>query len=181
MKVKDAMAAYFARRLADGRPLVSADTEDVDPLLFVGPPDDDGWVEWKPQPKSEQSDFAEIERRAGVTLHVSIKEYYNAFWFLDMGGKFRAGSATLDPVRPGVGLADLEAKLFGADYGDFRTTGYIAAHNGELRHVPIGLHHPGDLLLAVDNTSGAIAVEDHQTGKFQVITAGLAELISELT
>lgn len=174
------MVAYFARRLATGRPLVSEDTDEFDPLLFVGPPDEDGCVEWKPQPKSEEYDFTEIERRAGVALHPSIKDYYNAFWFLEMGGKLRTGNATLDPVRPGVGLADLEAKLFGADYGGFRTTGYVAAHNGKLRHVPIGLHHPSDLLLVVDNTNGTVAVEDHETGTFQVVAPGLAELISEL-
>jgi hypothetical protein len=116
-----------------------------------------------------------------VRLHPSIKAYYNAFWFLDMGGNFGAGSVTLDAVRPGVGLADLEAKLFGADYGGLRTTGYIAAHDDELRHVPIGLHHPSDLILVVDNTNGTVAVEDHETGTFQIIAPGLAELIAELT
>ena len=174
------MAAYFARRTAGSRPLVSADTEDVDPLLFVGPPDEDGYVEWRPQAKSDAFDFSEIERRAGVMLHPSIKDYYNAFWFLEMGGKLRTGNATLDPVRPGVGLADLEAKLFGGDYGGFRTAGYVAAHGGELRHVPIGLHHPSDLMLVVDNTNGEVAVEDHETGTFRVVAQGLAELISEL-
>jgi hypothetical protein len=180
MTVKDAMTAYFDRHFATGRPLRSANIEDVDPLLFVTLPDENGMVEWRPHPKTEASDFAEIERRAGTTLHPSIKQYYNSFWFLGMGGKFREGRVTLDSVRPGIGLADLEAKLFGADYGSFRTAGYLVAHGGELRYVPIGLHHPDDLLLVMNNSDGTIAVEDHESGTMSVIAGGLAELISEL-
>lgn len=180
MKVKDAMAVYFSRRLASGQPLQSADAEDSDPMLFLGPADDNGLVQWKPQPKSEVSDFSEIERRASVSLHSSIKDYYNAYWFLEFGGKYRAGSVSLDPVKPGVGLTELEDKLFGRTYGAYHVSGYITTHGGQLRHVPIGLHHGDDLLLVVDNASGEIAVEDHERGSFEVIAGGLAELIAGL-
>ncbi len=180
MTVSDAMAAYFRRRLAAGLPMRSADIEDVDPLLFVTQPDENGVVEWRPQPKLTESDFTEIELRAGVSLHPSIKQYYNAYWFLGLGGKFRERNVTLDPVRPGVDLADFEAKIFGAKYGSFCTTGYLAAHEGELRHVPIGLHQPDDLLLVVNNSDGTVAVEDHESGTVMVIAGSLAELILEL-
>lgn len=126
--------------------------------------------------KTKKTDFAPLEQRAGTTLHSSIKEYYEAFWFMDIGGRFREHRIALNPVIPGMEAAELEQMLLGGPFG----SGYIAAHGGSLRHVPIGIHHPSDLLLVVDNANGDIAIEDWERGTFEVIAKDLAELVGEL-
>src|SRR5271166_5882052 len=117
MTIKEAMKAYF-RRLMEGRPLPkTCRIEDVDPMLFVGEADQAGWIEWTPIEKATKAVFATLEERAGATLHSSIKEYYDAFWFMDMGGRFREHRIELDPVIPGVETADLATMLLGGRFG----------------------------------------------------------------
>ena len=87
---------------------------------------------------------------------------------------------SLDPVVPGRELQDFERKLFGATYEHCRTTGYVAEHGGVPSHLPVGSPHPSDLLLVIDNTTGEVAVEDHERGTFEMIAGGLAELIAGL-
>jgi SecY interacting protein Syd len=174
MTVKEAMTAYFARAIASG-PLI-APSEAGGKSLFVGKPKE-GAVEWKPQEKLEQSDFGKIERKAKTELHSSVKDYYNAYWFLTLAGKIGEHFVSLNPVIPKVALKELEKTLFGAVYGPYRTSGYIEAHGGVLTQVPIGLHSPSDLVVVVDNRTGAVCVEDHETDRLETIAASLAELI----
>lgn len=180
MTIKEAMAAYFGRFPKDTPFFKTCDTDDVDPRLFSGEPDEDGYVRWVPAAKVDPTDLSELERRAGSVIHPSIKDYFNTFWFMAMGGRFADARVTLDPVVPGRDLADLEQRLFGADYGPYKVSGYLATHGGVLRHIPIGLHHPDDLLLVVDNATGEVLVEDHERGTFTPLAPGLAELIAGL-
>jgi SecY interacting protein Syd len=178
--VKEAMSLYFARLSASQPILRTCDIEGAKPILFVGDEDEEGYVRWVPMEKAEMADFSDIERRLGTTLHPSLVGYYNAYWFMEMGGRLGPHGITLDPVVPGRELSDFEEKLFGGQYGHYRTTGYLAEHGGVLSHVPIGLHHPSDLMLVVENTMGAVAIEDHERGTFEPIAVDLADLIARL-
>ncbi len=43
-------------------------------------------------------DFSDIEKDLEIQLHNSIKEYYNSYWFLDLGGNYLGYDFELNPV-----------------------------------------------------------------------------------
>lgn len=170
-----AMGGYFARlttawRESNGSLPKVPWQEDVDQWIYVSRPDEAEWVEWEPVNKDVPSDLAPIESQLGTSLHPSVKEYVNCFWFCSLGGTFRSRAIQLDPVLPGISPADFEDRVLG----------YCRVHGGRLRHVPIGLEADRGLLLVVDNSTGEIMVEDAEVGELQVLAGGLAELISGL-
>lgn len=144
--------------------------EEADPSIYVGEPDDAGWVQWLPKEKAVREDFGAVEGRWGVQIHSSVREYFDSFWFCVLGGTFSSRAVQLEPMIPGIGLAEWQQKV----------QGYREAHAGMLRHLPIGIESKQSLLVVVDNTTGEVSVEDYESGGFEALAGGLAELIRGL-
>ncbi len=68
----------------------------------------------------------------GIQLHNSIKEYYNSYWFLDLGGNYLGYDFELNPVIPGIELHDFYVPL----------QGYQGAHDNQLNNIPFGMEFP---------------------------------------
>ncbi len=68
----------------------------------------------------------------GIQLHNSIKEYYNSYCFLDLGGNYLGYDFELNPVIPGIELHDFYVSL----------QGYRGAHDNQLNNIPIGMEFP---------------------------------------
>lgn len=68
----------------------------------------------------------------GIQLYNSIKEYYNSYWFLDLGGNYLGYDFELNPVIPGIELHDFYVSL----------QGYRGAHDNQLNNIPIGMEFP---------------------------------------
>ncbi|PFD67357.1 SecY interacting protein Syd, partial [Bacillus cereus] len=100
----------------------------------------------------------------------SIKEYYNSYWFLDLGGNYLGYDFELNPVIPGIELHDFYVSL----------QGYRGAHDNQLNNIPIGMEFNG-LLVVVDNENGQVKLEDYESRSFEVICDSLAELILNLS
>jgi len=173
--MKTAMCGYFIRLLqaweeTDNTLPMTVRLDEAEPFIYVGEENKDGWIQWKPLEKELQYDFAPIEEELKVNLHVSIKEYYNSYWFCTLGGAYREYSISLDPVIPGVAFNDFNEKL----------RGYKREHNGKLEKIPIGLEAGQDLLVVVDNETGQLLIEDHDRGIFEMLATSLEELICHL-
>ncbi|MES5942492.1 MULTISPECIES: DUF4176 domain-containing protein [unclassified Bacillus cereus group] len=64
----------------------------------------------------------------GIQLYNSIKEYYDSYWFLDLGGNYLGYDFELNPVIPGIELHDFYVPL----------QGYQGANDNQLNNIPIG-------------------------------------------
>ncbi|PGS05453.1 MULTISPECIES: SecY-interacting protein Syd [Bacillus] len=143
--------------------------EEADSFIYVGEPDAEEYIFWKPIEKDLFHDFSDIEKELAVQLHHSIKEYYNSYWFLDLAGSYLEYNIELNSVIPGIELRDFYTFL----------QDYKKAHHNELKNIPIGMECNG-LLVVVDNENGQVKIEDYEKGTFEVISNSLAELISML-
>ncbi|MDR4156665.1 SecY interacting protein Syd [Bacillus cereus] len=144
--------------------------EEAETFIYEGEPDTEGYVFWKPLEKNIIHDFSDIEKDLGIELHNSIKEYYNSYWFLDLGGNYLGYDFELNPVIPGIELHDFYVSL----------QGYRGAHDNQLNNIPIGMEFNG-LLVVVDNENGQVKLEDYESRSFEVICDSLAELILNLS
>ena len=173
--MKTVMSKYFARllevwRKTDNTLPMTVRLEEAEPFIYVGAENDDGWIQWRPIEKAAKHDFTDIETELGATLHRSIKEYYNSYWFCALAGSYRSRGVSLFPVVPGLAPGDFVDRLRACK----------DAHGGKLETVPIGLEANSDLLIVVDNRTGYVFVEDHERGTFERLASSLEELIDGL-
>lgn len=175
MALKEAMHRYFQAYLdaheREGREPRVEWLEEVDPRLYSGPADSEGYVSWRPEEKTERTPLESLEDSSGVKLHSSIGEYFNSFWFLGMGGAVKDHFVELFPVVPGKELDEI------SQYA----RRYVEAHDGETRFVPIGFDANQSLLVVIDNETGAVMLEDDERGSLELLATSLDELIEQLT
>lgn len=166
---KIAMAAYFERSAADWKHRFGAFHGRRDPTRGItrcswgGRTED--WIQWQPVPKDSDEVLAALEREIGMPLHPSVRELWGSYWFGHIGRTFKNGFAELEGVLPGAEPFGLHDQVLG----------YRRAHGGKLDKIPIGLESTRDLLLVVDNTTGAVEVEDYEVQRFEPLANSLAE------
>ncbi len=173
MSVKDAMSGYFERLLLATRnsgmewPVTSWD-EDVEPIVYVGEPDEDEMIAWQPVERNEDSDLEEIEAIHGGPVRADLREYFNSYWFCAMGGRLGNVALEMEPVLPGSELESVTRNY----------AGYVAAHDGETRFIPIGVETGQSQLVVIDNDSGEVFLEDFEIGRRTQIASALETLIA---
>lgn len=175
-EVRLAMEGYFGRLIEEWKKTNSSLpkapwNEEASQFLYVGKPDEEEWVEWRPMPRSDAGeDFAPLELELGVALPPSVKEYFSSYWFCSLGGRYAVHPIQLQAVIPGVGLRDYRRNLMG----------YREAHGRRLDRVPIGVETRESLLVVVDRSSERVELEDYDAGRFDPLARTLAELIEGL-
>lgn len=175
MNIKYVMGEFFEKMLmgykktSQGLPMAPK-VEVNNNEIFVGEVDEEGWSKWKPIMKSEEEEFSEIEKILSTDINKDLKEYFNSYWFIQLEGKFKKRDIELQPVIPGAELNEFTKKL----------KGYIEAHNGNSEYVPIGSEDDTGFLILLENNSGKIVKENHETGSIKVIAENMCELISNL-
>jgi hypothetical protein len=172
--MKAAMRDYFERLLdawarQHGTLPHTAWNEDADPAIYVGEPDAEEWIAWRPVEKTVRHDLRELEVIRGHPVHPSLEAYFNSYWFAAIGGRIGPYRLTLEPVLPGI-----EIESFLAETAD-----YAQAHDGRLDSIPLGIDASG-LLLVVDADSGRVLVEDVERQEFEEIAESLPQLIRQL-
>ena len=173
MAVFDAMTVYFDNLLRawktrrNSLPKFSFNPT-IDPRLYMGNPDREGYVFWRPLKKAVPHDLSLLENELNLKLHPSIQEYFNSYWFCSLGGKYNGTSLQLTPVLPAKEL----------DQFLMEVSGYKRAHLGALDYTPIGV---GSFqLLVISNVDGTVSLEDFESHSFKPLAPSLEELIHHL-
>jgi len=172
--MKSEMTRYFEwllqswQQLNKTLPKIPRD-EEAEQSLYVGEPDEAGWVCWKPVEKTVTHDLSGIEEELGTEMHASVDEYFNCYWFCALGGKYKSHSVQLEAVLPGIELRSFVSKL----------ASYKSTHQGAMRAVPIGVEKNG-LLVVVDNATGKVLLEDYEEAVYEPLADSLEQLIAEL-
>ena len=174
MKVEEALETYFKKLIntvkekGNDFPLTIWD-EDIDSKIFVGEMDEDEWIHWQPLKKENITNFNKLEEKLNFNIHADIFDYFNSYWFCELGGNVNDHVVQLDPVLPGVELLEFSEKL----------NGYKQAHNG-LKYIPIGMETKQGLIVVINNNTGCVKLEDYEIGKYYDLADNLPELINNI-
>jgi hypothetical protein len=142
---------------------------DVDPIVYVGEKDAESWIQWHPVVKPPGRTLAELAPDL-APFHPSVEAYFAKWWFLALEGRVGDKMLSMQPNTPGY---DPE------EYLDL-VRQYAASRQRPLTHVPIGLDNRSSLQLVVDNRTGAVSIEDWETGTFEPVAASLDDLFQRI-
>ncbi|WP_309232135.1 MULTISPECIES: SecY-interacting protein Syd [unclassified Bacillus (in: firmicutes)] len=174
MSIKNAMQQYFKLRIKLAHEgldflLKTPVLEEVNPILYDGETDEEGYILWKPVEKNIVHDFIHLEQEMDVQFHQTVIMYINSYWFAELNGFYRNYYIELEVVLPNIELNSFTERL----------KGYKANHQDRLNHIPIGIEGNG-MLVVIDNENGKVKLEDFERGSFETISENIQELISNL-
>ncbi|MDM5186418.1 SecY-interacting protein Syd [Bacillus sp. DX4.1] len=175
MSIKNAMQQYFRLRTKlthEGLDflLKTPVLEEVNPILYEGKIDDEGYILWKPIEKNIVHDFIRLEQEMGVQFHQTVITYFNSYWFAELNGFYKNYYIELEAVLPNIEFNSFKERL----------KGYKDNHQDRLNHIPIGIEGNG-MLVVIDNEDGKVKLEDFESGSFETISESIQELISNLS
>ena len=175
MEIKKALDRYFKalmnvwEKKYGTYPKVPWDAE-VDSLLYLSNPDEEGYEYWKPLEKNKIDNFIEIEKELSVNIHDAIKEYFNSYWFLDIQGFYGTKLVVLEPVEPNKSIVEFIQIM----------KRYEESEGREFRYIQIGFVSPEDRAIIFDNETGEVLIENFETEEKEFLSNSLVELISNL-
>lgn len=172
MSVKSAMATYFEWLVSETErrdhelpraPVV----EDASPTIYVGEPDRDEYVQWRPTEKFVVTPLEPIERRLGLTLPALLFEYFNSYWFLHLGGRYGVWGVELFAVVPGLELVDFTSALESA----------ISEHGVTWPWVPLGIETNTGFAIIMHRETGEMALWNRERELAEHLAPSLESLI----
>lgn len=179
MTTRDALQRFFARletaysTVHGSLPFTYRDKR-IDDSMYCGffERGGDTWGYWVPRAKEDVFDFSESEAKARFSLHPSVKEFFNSFWFFALRGKHeRLGSVTLFAVLPGLQPQEYEQVLAG--YREWWG-------NRETHFAPIGDSANNDTIVVHGSTGEVHFMWDTETPNPEYLAPTLAEFIDSL-
>ncbi len=169
MNIKEAMASYFAKlnnlykNTFGTFPTVSW-SPDQNQDLFIGKPDEDDEIQWKPV------EAAKIKTNG---LHKELQEFYSSYYFWELRGEYR-GVLFDFPALPSLNVAESVART-AIDEGEYyfpnQETALIAtcSSNGN-----------DDLLLFIRQSTGELFIYDSDKRFIHPLDYSLVELICSM-
>jgi Syd protein (SUKH-2) len=142
---------------------------DIDQRIFVGDADAEEWIEWKPLPKDDKRQLADIAPDL-APFPPSLERYFADWWFLSLEGKLGEHMISLTPNRPGLDpeayIASVRRHREGSASGSAFT--------------PIGLDNASSLQVVVGNENGSVFIDDWERNEQSQIADSLEDLLERL-
>ena len=138
--------------------------------LYVGDPDTEGRIQWQYAPVSRILDFSDLEMENHVVLPQDLKDYYNAYFFLELHGFIDGECISFEPLdEMDDVLENLAYFMSGEEDEKFGTTNLIIL--GIYGHkYPFGISKIG-------NGQVVVVMEDNEE---YVLAESLCELFTKL-
>ena len=169
MSVKEAMAMFFGRleQLYQDTfgtyPTVSW-SSDLDQRLFVGEPDEDFEMQWKP------ADAAPV---SNVELCEELKEFYGSFYYWELRGEYQ-GIEFSFPAVPSIESAEVVTATAISDGN------YYFARQNTVFLADCSKQGNDDLLLFYRQKNGELFIYDTEKQIVLPQSYGLVDLISQM-
>lgn len=141
--------------------------------MFIGSPNENGYISWKIGDNEKQVDFDKIQKEIGFELHNDIKEYFTSCFFMKMVGGIGEIIVSMTPITP---IVDIEYFIIKRN----RIAEEIGRDN---KLIEIGLAEidgADGLLLCIDNNSGKVMWLDIEKDKNGIIASSIYEIISSM-
>ncbi|MEH6649953.1 MAG: SecY-interacting protein [Motiliproteus sp.] len=141
---------------------------------YQSQPNSDGQVDWQPVRQQQHNDlFERLEQALEVAIHPDIKAYYDRYWSDPLPAQSPEGQLNLLFVWNPEDLERLRANLIGHALGRQRLKQPLSFF--------FGCTSPEEFVLAIDNDSGQVMLEQPGKRKSDLIAPSLAEFIDQLT
>lgn len=154
-KYKESMGSY---------PKVCYDLDEETSLVF-GEIDEEGYIQWKYQEKTEQTDFTELEQEFGIKLPESFKEFHNSYYFLCLEGFYHGESVYIEEIPESRDILEELTYIF---------------ENESKQYIPLGMYGNMDLTLSMEVATGKIVTVDYETDEEKVIADSLEQVLDEM-
>ncbi len=138
--------------------------------LYVGDSDTEGRIQWHYTPVSRILDFSDLEMESHIVLPQDLKDYYNAYFFLELNGFIDGECISFDPLdEMDDVLENLVYFMSGEEDEKFGTTNLIILGIYEHKY-PFGISKIG-------NGQVVAVMEDNEE---YVLAESLYELFTRL-
>lgn len=176
-RVSEALGAYVERFLtaceAENGHLPEAEHDPEWPSpCEQGAPDFHGFVRWRPVPQAEPLDWSGLETALEAEVHPDLKAYFGHFWSGNVPARHREGGLLL-------------IQLWNRDDFDRlveNELGHVLAQRRA--RLPLTLFFActddPELLLSIDNRSGAVLLERPGRPPLREVAPSLAQFLEEL-
>lgn len=142
-----------------------------DPFASQDP--DQQHIHWQPTPRQHLDDFAGLENALECRVHPSIKTYYGAYWSAHLEAKADDGPVSLLQVWNEEDRERLVENLLGHYLVQKRAKGPVSLF--------FACTEPdSDLILTVENTTGAVLLERPGSKPLRQVSDSLAEFLLTL-
>lgn len=130
-------------------------------------------VVWSPQLQHPEQSFIKLEEALNLTLHNDIKAFFTVFWSDNLPAQASFGYCELLQVWNEEDFARLQENIIGHILMKQRLKQKVS--------VFFGVTEEDDVILTLDNTNGAVLLEQVGKPAKQQLAASLSEFIDTLT
>ncbi|MFT5720568.1 MAG: SecY interacting protein Syd [Motiliproteus sp.] len=167
----------FIRATTEQPQALSLPRIEQDPLwpspCLRGEPDTEGMVDWQPTRQSGGSDmFERLESALETPIHPDIKAYYQRFWSDPLAAHSPEGQLNLLFVWNDEDYERLRANLVGHALGRIKLKQPLSLF--------FGCTYPEEYVLAIDNSTGQVMLEQPGKKFSNPVAASLAEFLDRL-
>lgn len=142
-------------------------------LCYRGEPDAEGRVGWQPTRQALGSDmFERLELALETPVHPDIKAYYQRYWSDPLPARSPQGQLNLLFVWNEEDYERLRANLIGHALGRIKLKQPLSLF--------FGCTYPEEYVLAIDNSSGQVILEQPGKKSRDPVAASLAEFLDLL-
>lgn len=138
----------------------------------VGEPDAQGLIAWRPRRRDTPPDWSGLERALEVPVHPDVAAFYGTFWSDAIPVRAEEGGATLIQVWNERDFERLVENLLGHALQKARRRDPLTLF--------VACTDEGDLMLSVDNATGAVVLEQPGTAPQREVAPSLADLLARL-
>jgi SecY interacting protein Syd len=157
---------------AHSLPRIEQDPQWPSPCLR-GEPDAEGRVGWQPTRQSGGNDmFERLECALETPIHPDIKSYYQRFWSDPLAAHSPQGQLNLLFVWNEADYERLRANLIGHALGRIKLKQPLSLF--------FGCTYPEEYVLAIDNSTGQVVLEQPGKKFSDPVAASLAEFLERL-
>jgi len=170
--VADALARLFERLLERCPELDAEHDPEWGSPCVLGAASAGGRVRWRPVRRSPPGDLGGLARALDQCLHPDIVAFYASYWSGSVAVRASEGEALLIQIWSEDDFERLQANLIGHALAKSRAgldlTAFIACTD------------EGELMLSVDNASGAVVLENPGEAPVRTVADSLAGFIDTL-
>ncbi len=141
---------YAAHYLTQGRKPTTEYVEEWQSPCYQGSPEGEQ-IAWQAIEQTPPTEFENVEKALELNLHNSVKDFFSRYWAGDLQVRFRGHDLTLLQLQLPEDAERLQQNLIGHVMMKQRLRQEVTLF--------IGLGSEDDLILSVNNVTGAVGLE----------------------
>lgn len=141
--------------------------KDINPIIYIGEPDANGWSRWKPIKQTPNDEFLSLLESLNIEANQDVTEYFTSYYFLAFSIKYKSYVIGLSDIAPEAKIKRLKMK-----FENFRDN-----RDGKIKYVPIGVEGGIGYSVVVEVKTGLVKFFDSENGRTRKIATSLQDFL----